>query len=596
MNNRPSPLPNSQRRKWDRRTLHTWFGRRRAAAIENPIQSSQEIGETAEKIHIIPADNHQAAALTVIDKTPIAENDDFWKQQIRRRWLTWAERRARRNSRRWTVKAWRAIKKKVRREKTAAELADQAEQEERKKLEKFHQEQARWTERILRETLTRLQFSRMETKEGAMKVIDEVKFDIIKFSPLAYYYHVGHYPHGVSIVDMSTPEVCTNLAAMVGHRVRVDSDFSIGLVYTVEIGSTMGIPDFVSFGEMMEVFPKNLPDLAFPVGVTSNGRRVYRALEEFPHLLVAGSTGKGKSNEINAIVCALLMRNSPEKMRMMLIDLKGGVEFDIFSGIPHLVEIDDAHGDIVESVDNVIPALEWIIKEGERRLRKLKRAKKKNIAEYNNRRQKNRLPRLVMVIDELAMISLSPIQKEAENKLMRITNLYRAAGIHVILATQTPKKEILSTLISANFPNRMAFGMPKYASQVVLGNWSAAGLEPVGRMILQINDEEIQVQAPRITEKSVESVIAMAKGESDEAVLHSLDALEILHYALKNLSGDLKIRDLYAHFQDRIARDELLKMLQDLDGLHFIVDGTSYQILPGAGTQPRKMVRADDSE
>jgi len=595
MNVHPSPMPRKDGKKFDRRLRNSWGGGSlRGSAIVNPESVSLDLDGNDHLIDRAPTDPLDGQDLQAIDRSPLAENDDVWVRRIRRRWLTWGEKRTRRHNRKATVKAWRwVISLFKKRNKTADELALEAEQEERKRLEKFHEEQARWTERILRETLTRLQFCRMETKEGGMQIVDEVKFDIVKYSPLAYYFHVGHFPHGTSIVEMYTDEVCSNLAAMVGHRVRARSDFSVGLVYVVEIGSTMGIPDFVSFGEMMEAFPKNKPDLSFPVGVTSNGRRVYRALEEFPHLLVAGSTGKGKSNEINAIIASLLMRNSADKLRLVLIDLKRGVEFGIFSGVPHLIKIDEIGSDIVEKTDDVIPALKWIIKEGERRLLLLKNRKKKNIAEYNARRQKNRLARIVMVVDEMAMISLDSIGSEAERLLMRITNLYRAAGIHVILATQSPKKEILSTLISANFPNRIAFGMPKYASQVVLGNWSAAGLEPVGRMVLQINDEEIQVQAPRITDQSVESVIAMAKGETEIVQLRSLDGLEVLDYALDHQGGKLNLRELHAHFKNRIARDELLAMLQAMDGHAFIVDGTSYTVQPGAGTQPRKMIKAD---
>ena len=550
-----------------------------APVVTDPAQIARESGSVEnENVYIR-------------DRSPIADNDNWFEQKIRKPWLTRQELRARRRSRRLTVKAWRWVKGKVKPELTAAELMDKEENQRRKEMDKTHREGAKRVNYMLVRELTRLGF-RYEEKDGDRRRVDKVRFGLIEYSPLAYKFYVSHLPWNVNSVLMTSEETCINLARAVGKKVRGYNNPNDGLMYVVEVGSTNEIPDFVKFSDMTTAMPKNLPDLAFPVGVTSNGRKVYDSFENVTHLLVAGKTNGGKSNEVNALICSLLMRNKPETLRMVLIDLKGGLEFDGYAGIPHLHEIPEIESGIVQRNEDVLKALNWIIKEGKRRIKLLKKSTKRNISDFNrNRKKGNRLARLLLVIDEYASIALSEIGADGERLLTKITNEMRAVGIHVLISTQYPNTKVISTQITNNFAARMAFSMGQHGSQTVLGSWEAFNLSPVGRMYWQPGSDGMQVQAPRITDTTIASVVAMAKGESKEVVMNTLDIEEILTWALQNASGRLSRDDLFSQFSDHITKVELNDMLQDAEGKVFVITETPYRIEPAAGSRPRQMVK-----
>lgn len=533
-----------------------------------------------------------AAASAVHDETPLAENDDPWRRRIIRRWLTPFEKLTRR------LKRIRSIF--IKPPLTDEEKREAEENKERSALAKFHEAQAILAANQLISVFTRLGKCKKRITEGSEKILDRVWFDVVKYGPMAYYYHVGHYPDGISVMDLYNEEVCTDLSESVGHRVRSEyrADNGQGLIFIVEIASAMGIPEFVSFSEMIEAMPANLPSLSFPAGVASNGRHVRRSLEDMPHLLVAGGTGAGKSNMINAIICSLVLRNTPEKMKMILFDLKRGVEFWQYAGLPHLQELTGVPGlkssGIIETMDDVLPALKWIIEEGDDRLDIIKRGGFRDITGYNARKRgNNRMGRMVIVIDEWANIKLM-LGTKAEGLLTKLTNLYRAAGIHVILATQNPKAEIVNTVITTNFNSRMAFGMPAAASQTVLGNWHAMMLSPKGRFILQTPAEEIQLQAPRITDSNIQAVVKQAiAGTSAKVEMSSLDPEEICEWALDNLGGSLAIHRLLQHYKTRLTYSAMADLLASMENKEYIIDETRYLIIPGAGNNPRRMERVD---
>lgn len=532
------------------------------------------IGATAENVH---------------DNTPMAENTDPWKTRIIRRWRTPAEKMQRRIRQLLSLFQRKPLSPEEQRERE--------ENLERARLAKFHQAQAEIAGAQMIGVFTRLGLCKKRVTEGRENILDRVWFDVVKHGPMAYYYHVGHFPDGVSVMDLYNDAVCTDLSESVGHRVRSEyrSDNGQGLIFIIEIASSMGIPEFVSFPEMMEVFPQNLPSLAFPAGVASNGRHVRRSLEDMPHLLVAGGTGAGKSNMVNAIICSLIMRNTPDRLKLILFDLKRGVEFWHYEGIPHLQELNGIPGPlnkgIIETIDDVLPALSWIIEEGDSRLDMIKSAGHRDISGYNARRRgPKKLGRLVVIIDEWANIKLM-LGTKAEEKLTRITNLYRAAGIHVILATQNPKSEIVNTVVTTNFVSRMAFAMPAAASQTVLGNWHAVGLAPKGRYVYQSPSEEIHLQAPRITDGTITEIVKAArKGSSSQPEnLVSLDPEEIMEYSIDNLGGSLRDKALYLHFKDRITLAKLRDLLKLMDNHDYTINGTRYIIVPGEGSRPRMM-------
>jgi hypothetical protein len=529
-----------------------------------------------------------AEAVLVHDNSPIVENEDPWKTRIIRRWRTPLEK--------WQRRIRRLLGIFQKRVLSPEEQRENEENAQRKLLAKFHISQAEICTRQMVTVLTRLGLCKKKIQDGNERVIDRVWFDVVKFGPMAYYFHVGKFPDGISVMDLYNDQVTTDLSESVGHRVRSEyrADNGQGLVFIVEIASAMGIPEFVGFQDMKEAMPDNLPALSFPAGVAPNGRHVRRSLEDMPHLLVAGGTGSGKSNMINAIICTLIMRNTPEQLRVILFDLKRGVEFWAYEGIPHLQPLTGLAGDlqkgIIETLDDVLRAFDWIIEVGDERLDKIKAAGFRDITGYNARRKgRNRMGRLVIVIDEWANISLM-LGRKAESKLTRITNLYRAAGIHVILATQNPKAEIINTVITTNFTSRMAFNMPSAASQTVLGNWHALGLSPKGRFILQTPEEEIQLQAPRITDGTINNIVKeLISGKGETVEMSSLDPEEVLEFALENLGGSMQITQLYQHYRDRITQARLKELLKSMDNKEFTINETLYKIIPGEGSAPRTM-------
>ena len=206
-------------------------------------------------------------------------------------------------------------------------------------------------------------------------------------------------------------------------------------------------------------YQKSPNSLTLALGRDVTGAPVYANLAKMPHMLIAGSTGSGKTIALNAIILSLLYRNPPELLRLILIDPKR-VEFPVYADIPHLL------APIVVESQKAINALRWAVSEMERRFDVLARAKVRDIQGYNTNKkvvsEEGYLPYIVIVIDELADIMASR-GKEAEALIVRVAQMARAVGIHLVLATQRPSVEVITGLIKANITSRAAF---QVASQV----------------------------------------------------------------------------------------------------------------------------------
>lgn len=189
--------------------------------------------------------------------------------------------------------------------------------------------------------------------------------------------------------------------------------------------------------------------LAFAIGKDIAGRPVVADLDRMPHLLVAGQTGSGKSVMINDILTSLLYRNSPSDLKLILVDPKQ-VELTPYNGLPHLLT------PVITEPEKCISALKWAVAEMERRLRTMSEVGKRNIGEYNNLKKGEGMPYIVIVIDELADLMMMAA-RDVEALIVRIAQKARAAGIHLILATQRPSVDVITGLIKANVPARIAF-------------------------------------------------------------------------------------------------------------------------------------------
>ncbi|RME44226.1 MAG: DNA translocase FtsK [Chloroflexi bacterium] len=202
--------------------------------------------------------------------------------------------------------------------------------------------------------------------------------------------------------------------------------------------------------------------LAIPIGRDVRGEVVAADLHKLPHLLIAGATGSGKSVAINAMLCALLFNNLPERLRLVLVDPKR-VELVNYNGVPHLL------APVVTDAKHAEGALSWLLLEMDERYRKFSEQGVRHIVAYNNKvGLKSRLPFIVMVVDELADLMLVA-PESIEAKLVRLAQMARATGIHLIIATQRPSVDVVTGLIKANFPARLAFAVTSQVdSRVIL--------------------------------------------------------------------------------------------------------------------------------
>jgi S-DNA-T family DNA segregation ATPase FtsK/SpoIIIE len=216
--------------------------------------------------------------------------------------------------------------------------------------------------------------------------------------------------------------------------------------------------------------------LSFAVGKDIAGKPVIASLDKMPHLLVAGQTGSGKSVMINTILASFLYRNSPSDLKLILIDPKY-VEMSPYNGIPHLLT------PVITEPEKCISALKWSVAEMERRLKAFSAEGRGNIAEYNAERSEERMPYIVIVIDEMADFMMAA-GRDMEALVARIAQKARASGIHLILATQRPEVKVVTGLIKANVPARIAFTVVNQIdSRVVINDTGAEKLLGDGDML-----------------------------------------------------------------------------------------------------------------
>src|SRR5215212_1229968 len=256
-----------------------------------------------------------------------------------------------------------------------------------------------------------------------------------------------------------------------------------------------------------DVFHKIGTPLAMALGRDVSGQPVVADLARMPHLLIAGATGSGKSVCITAIAACLAVNNPPEDLRMFMIDSKM-VELIRFNGLPHL------YGKVETNIERILGVLRWVVVEMEHRYRLLEAAHTRDLETYNRRLARKKesapLPRLVVLIDELADLMMSA-PDQTEHNLVRLAQMARATGIHLIVATQRPSTDVVTGLIKANFPARLAFAVASGVdSRVILDTTGADSLLGRGDMLF-LNPEvgnPVRAQGVMITDMEIERLIA----------------------------------------------------------------------------------------
>ncbi len=254
-----------------------------------------------------------------------------------------------------------------------------------------------------------------------------------------------------------------------------------------------------------ETFQRLSSPLAIALGQDVSGQPVVADLARMPHLLIAGTTGSGKSVCIAALTACLVMNNTPDELRMAMLDPKM-VELVRFNGLPHLL------GKVETEIERMLGVLRWALAEMDHRYRLLEEARVRDLEAYNRKLERKKapaLPRIVVLIDELADLMMSA-PDQTEQSLVRLAQMARATGIHLVVATQRPSTDVVTGLIKANFPARISFTVASSIdSRVILDTSGAETLLGRGDMLF-LNPEQgapVRSQGVFVTDQEIEKVI-----------------------------------------------------------------------------------------
>ena len=296
-------------------------------------------------------------------------------------------------------------------------------------------------------------------------------------------------------IARNTSSVSTRVATIPGKN-------TIG----IEIPNSKREDVFLSEIISDERFYKRDMKLPIALGKSISGMPIVSDLSAMPHLLIAGTTGSGKSVCINTIILSLLYKYTPEKCNLILIDPKM-LELSAYEGIPHLL------CPVITEAKKATAALGWAVKEMESRYKLMTSVGVKNIDGYNSKHKKH-MPYIVVVVDEMSDLMLVA-GKEIENYIQRLSQMARAAGIHIIMATQRPSVDVITGTIKANFPTRISFQVSsKIDSRTILGEQGAEQLLGRGDMLFMSSANRIvRIHAPYVSESEIEKVNSFLRSQ-----------------------------------------------------------------------------------
>ena len=335
----------------------------------------------------------------------------------------------------------------------------------------------------------------------------------------------------VSSITKLADDIALNLRA---KSIRIEAPIPGKAAVGIEVENEK--PDMVSIRELIDSkeFRNAASKISFAVGKDISGRNVIANLKEMPHLLIAGATGSGKSVCINTIITSLLYKASPDEVKLILIDPKV-VELGNYNGIPHLLV------PVVTDPKKAAAALNWAVNEMTQRYKFFAEESVKDLDSYNELMRANQepdkvLPKIVIIIDELAdLMMVAPSQ--VEESICRLAQLARAAGMHLIVATQRPSVDVVTGLIKANIPSRIAFSVSSQVdSRTILDVGGAEKLLGKGDMLYSPVGENkpLRIQGPYISDSETARIIDFVKkqGEStyDESVVQTIETPEKSQY------------------------------------------------------------------
>jgi S-DNA-T family DNA segregation ATPase FtsK/SpoIIIE len=307
-------------------------------------------------------------------------------------------------------------------------------------------------------------------------------------------------------------------------------------ISTIPGSSTIGIElpnpsrENVYLSEILDNSDFKKKDIKLPIalGKSISGTPLIGDLSIMPHLLIAGTTGSGKSVCINTIILSLLYRHSPDKCKFILIDPKM-LELSTYEGLPHLL------CPVITEAKKAASVLGWVVKEMESRYRLMTKENVRNIDGYNAK-HKLPMPYIVVVVDEMSDLMLVA-GKEIENYIQKLSQMARAAGIHIIMATQRPSVDVITGTIKANFPTRISFQVTsKIDSRTILGEQGAEQLLGKGDMLYMSSANRIvRIHAPFVSENEIEKINNFIRSQAEPDYVD-----EILNFADEKDSGSVQ--------------------------------------------------------
>lgn len=372
---------------------------------------------------------------------------------------------------------------------------------------------------------------------------------------------------GVKLSRITTlsSDLALRLAA---RQVRIEAPIPgkslVGIEVPNKKNATIRLPELLNALE----FENRKSNLLLALGKDVSGNYIFGDLKKMPHLLIAGSTGSGKSVCVNTILMSMLYQNSPEDLKLILVDPKR-VELTPYNGIPHLLT------DVIVENGKVLSALKWAIGEMERRYKILQKVGSKDISSFNKKAESGELfknvntetgeiteetvekiPYIVIVIDELADLMASH-GKEVEGAIIRLAQMARAVGIHLILSTQKPIVTVITSLIKSNIPTRIAFRVPSLMdSRTILDASGAEKLLGNGDMLFSAAEavDLRRVQGVFISEEEIKRVVNFIKNQGKEKIEEGIDDEIVLEEEkLGSKNGEVKT----VQYADKIDFDSI---------------------------------------
>jgi len=316
------------------------------------------------------------------------------------------------------------------------------------------------------------------------------------------------------IINLSE-DIARNTSSESARIATIPGSSSVGIELPKSSRENVYLSEIISSKE----FSKKNIKLPIALGKNISGMPITGDLSAMPHLLIAGTTGSGKSVCINTIILSLLYRHPPEKCKFILIDPKM-LELSTYEGIPHLL------CPVITEAKRAASVLGWVVKEMESRYRLMTRVGVRNIDGYNEK-HKLSMPYIVVIVDEMSDLMLVA-GKEIENYIQKLSQMARAAGIHIIMATQRPSVDVITGTIKANFPTRISFQVTsKIDSRTILGEQGAEQLLGKGDMLYMSSANKIvRIHAPFVSENEIEKINNFLRNQAEPNYVD-----EILNFA-----------------------------------------------------------------